>query len=308
MGYLALAVAPQAGDALFIPEGWWHSVESAGGTLAVNHWWASGVSAGLGTAADSFYLRRLSQSLMEQRKQEVLGALPRADLEVLVEDPEVQRQLAQLTGEGLRWSGEGDLSLTWAAAGGDGSSTGQEGLSKGQEGGSPGGGSSSSGSRQQELNKRLEGGERAGLGALLARVEEHERQQLPGPDDEASPAVDAVLASLAAAGSDALMRVLLALRHRRPAAARHLLLRVLSPAGWELLAATGERYEAEGASAGGGAQQAEEVAQLFFDTLYSAVEDRQVLLGVILRRKEALSKRCLAAVLREALSTELWMG
>lgn len=30
------------GDALFIPEGWWHQVESAPGTLAVNHWRVGG--------------------------------------------------------------------------------------------------------------------------------------------------------------------------------------------------------------------------------------------------------------------------
>ena len=31
----------QAGDALLIPEGWWHQVDSDPATLAVNFWWAS---------------------------------------------------------------------------------------------------------------------------------------------------------------------------------------------------------------------------------------------------------------------------
>ena len=34
----AIAVALGAGDALFIPEGYWHQVNSSGTTIAVNYW------------------------------------------------------------------------------------------------------------------------------------------------------------------------------------------------------------------------------------------------------------------------------
>ena len=34
----AIAVTLRAGDALFIPEGFWHQVDSSGGTIAVNYW------------------------------------------------------------------------------------------------------------------------------------------------------------------------------------------------------------------------------------------------------------------------------
>ncbi len=37
----ALLCARQPGDALFIPEGWWHSVRSAPASAAVNLWWRS---------------------------------------------------------------------------------------------------------------------------------------------------------------------------------------------------------------------------------------------------------------------------
>ena len=38
---LVTACVCQAGDALLIPEGWWHQVDSDPATLAVNFWWAS---------------------------------------------------------------------------------------------------------------------------------------------------------------------------------------------------------------------------------------------------------------------------
>ena len=38
------------GDALFLPEGWWHAVASAELTVAVNYWWNSRWAEGLGAA------------------------------------------------------------------------------------------------------------------------------------------------------------------------------------------------------------------------------------------------------------------
>jgi hypothetical protein len=39
----------QAGDQLFIPEGWWHQVDSTHRTAAVNFWWESDFTANLGS-------------------------------------------------------------------------------------------------------------------------------------------------------------------------------------------------------------------------------------------------------------------
>jgi hypothetical protein len=47
------AMVGQPGDALFIPEGWWHQVNSEAGTIAVNFWWSSGITASIGTARPS---------------------------------------------------------------------------------------------------------------------------------------------------------------------------------------------------------------------------------------------------------------
>eukprot|EP00887_Chlorella_sp_A99_P005405 scaffold1.g5405.t1 len=254
----------QPGDALFIPEGWWHQVESGAHTLAVNCWWESAVSAALGTPTDAFYLRRLAQSLLEQEKVRALAALERLDLAALLPTPEVHGQLCRLQQEDPAWNAGGWL-LEMSGGGGTQEEGGQE-------------------LKQQALSSRLEGGELAALGALLA-------------------CVDAVLASLAAQGVEPLMRVLLVLRRRRPAATARLLLAVLGPAAWELITAVGERAEAGAAAAGAAPGTAEALVQAFFDELYSAVgEDRQGLLDVILERKEALARACLAEALRGALS------
>ena len=40
-----------AGDAVFIPEGWWHQVDSSDHTIAVNFWWQSAMARILGAGA-----------------------------------------------------------------------------------------------------------------------------------------------------------------------------------------------------------------------------------------------------------------
>jgi len=60
--------ALQAGDAIHIPEGWWHQINSAAGTIAINIWWRSAFDELLGSHMDSYYLRRALQSLTETRK------------------------------------------------------------------------------------------------------------------------------------------------------------------------------------------------------------------------------------------------
>lgn len=65
----------QASDALFLPEGWWHQVDSAGVTIAVNFWWRSLFDRLLGGPMDAYLLRRATQSLTDARKAELLRQL-----------------------------------------------------------------------------------------------------------------------------------------------------------------------------------------------------------------------------------------
>jgi mannose-6-phosphate isomerase-like protein (cupin superfamily) len=61
----------QAGDALFIPEGWWHAVKSQEGTISVNHWFAASIHSDLvDLPAFPHTIRRYFQ----QRAHEALDA------------------------------------------------------------------------------------------------------------------------------------------------------------------------------------------------------------------------------------------
>ncbi len=47
-GAVSQVVTLRAGDALFLPEGWWHQVDSDGATIAVNYWRARALRVGAG--------------------------------------------------------------------------------------------------------------------------------------------------------------------------------------------------------------------------------------------------------------------
>ena len=57
------------GDALYIPEGWWHQVTSAPHTVAVNFWWESSFTMNLGGQLDSYYARKTMESLVAAQKK-----------------------------------------------------------------------------------------------------------------------------------------------------------------------------------------------------------------------------------------------
>ncbi|KAF9618598.1 hypothetical protein IFM89_002293 [Coptis chinensis] len=55
-------VTLHAGDALFIPEGWFHQVDSDDLTIAVNYWWQSSIMSSMSEHMDAYYLRRVMRS------------------------------------------------------------------------------------------------------------------------------------------------------------------------------------------------------------------------------------------------------
>ncbi|XP_057825847.2 lysine-specific demethylase JMJ31 isoform X2 [Cryptomeria japonica] len=58
-----------AGDALFIPEGWFHQVDSDDLTIAVNFWWPSKIMLAMQKHMDSYYLRRIISRLVDSEKE-----------------------------------------------------------------------------------------------------------------------------------------------------------------------------------------------------------------------------------------------
>jgi len=70
LGMLEICLLP--GDALYIPQGWWHQVLSVKGTLAVNFWWKSPIIFNPGDPEESYALRRIAQSLAARRRDEIV--------------------------------------------------------------------------------------------------------------------------------------------------------------------------------------------------------------------------------------------
>lgn len=62
-----------SGDALFIPEGWFHQVDSEDLTIAVNFWWRSNLMSGMSEHMDAYYLRILLRRLTDKQMNRVLG-------------------------------------------------------------------------------------------------------------------------------------------------------------------------------------------------------------------------------------------
>ncbi|KAH7652266.1 tRNA(Phe) (7-(3-amino-3-carboxypropyl)wyosine(37)-C(2))-hydroxylase protein [Dioscorea alata] len=69
-----------AGDALFIPEGWFHQVDSNDLTIAVNFWWKSFMMTNMSEHMEAYYLRRILSRLLEREKNKMLCKSPFANL------------------------------------------------------------------------------------------------------------------------------------------------------------------------------------------------------------------------------------
>ncbi|GAB2234584.1 hypothetical protein Droror1_Dr00003840 [Drosera rotundifolia] len=61
------------GDALFIPEGWFHQVDSDALTVAVNIWWRSKIMCNMSEHMDAYYLRILLRRLVEKEMNQMLN-------------------------------------------------------------------------------------------------------------------------------------------------------------------------------------------------------------------------------------------
>ncbi|XP_031474440.1 lysine-specific demethylase JMJ31 isoform X2 [Nymphaea colorata] len=66
-------VSLSAGDALFIPEGWFHQVDSDDLTIAINFWWQSDIMSAMVEHMDAFYLRIILRRLMDKEMERVLN-------------------------------------------------------------------------------------------------------------------------------------------------------------------------------------------------------------------------------------------
>ncbi|KAI3971953.1 hypothetical protein MKX01_030154 [Papaver californicum] len=65
-------VTLQAGDALFLPEGWLHQVNSDDVTIAFNFWWRSSIMSSLPKHMDAYYLRTILRRLVNTKIDQML--------------------------------------------------------------------------------------------------------------------------------------------------------------------------------------------------------------------------------------------
>ncbi|BFG43090.1 hypothetical protein CerSpe_293640 [Prunus speciosa] len=70
-----------AGDALFIPEGWFHQVDSDDLTIAVNFWWRSNIVSNMSEHMDAYYLRIILRRLTDKEMNRVLPKSSLAEME-----------------------------------------------------------------------------------------------------------------------------------------------------------------------------------------------------------------------------------
>ncbi|TKW17052.1 hypothetical protein SEVIR_5G340500v4 [Setaria viridis] len=69
------------GDVLFIPEGWYHQVDSDDLTIAVNFWWKSRIMTQMLEHMDAYYLRRIVSRLVDKEMNIMVQKSPFCRLE-----------------------------------------------------------------------------------------------------------------------------------------------------------------------------------------------------------------------------------
>ncbi|KAF7024117.1 hypothetical protein CFC21_036515 [Triticum aestivum] len=65
-------VVLNCGDALFIPEGWYHQVDSDDLTIAINFWWKSRIMTEMLEHMDAYYLRRILRRLVDTEMNKIV--------------------------------------------------------------------------------------------------------------------------------------------------------------------------------------------------------------------------------------------
>ncbi|CAO2194860.1 unnamed protein product [Urochloa humidicola] len=64
------------GDVLFIPEGWYHQVDSDDFTIAINFWWKSRIMTQMLEHMDAYYLRRILSRLVDKEMNNMVQKSP----------------------------------------------------------------------------------------------------------------------------------------------------------------------------------------------------------------------------------------
>jgi hypothetical protein len=277
-----------AGDALYIPEGYYHQVVSDAGTLGVNFWWTSRRVAGFeGAPSEGYLMRRLAQSLMEKRRHDMVQEVCftasnflATSLGEQVEQQSIQREYRDAL---QRYRAPSFLGF--------------------------------------EQCSELEIVIGSALLSLTAHLQSLPTSSHAGPQQSDEDQATLLVALLLQMGANCLMRTFLAMRYADTVLMAQVLLRTMGPLAWEMLTHALEMdvcrrglKQRNGLSsstneeAHGEAQEEalERSLSRFYDELYSCVpaDGRQLLTSTMLHRKNELNRRAMKEVLMRELDVD----
>mmetsp|Transcript_17098 Transcript_17098/g.42965 ORF Transcript_17098/g.42965 Transcript_17098/m.42965 type:complete len:333 (-) Transcript_17098:111-1109(-) len=287
---LAVAVTLQAGDALFIPEGWWHQVTSVAGTSAVNFWWQSKASAAIGGANDSFYLRHVMGSMIATEKTRRLDAVTPYPLG---QDDDAAQTPTSLMPKTCKRARDNDTA-TEAHSCEEGARCAHHSSSSGSPPSS-----SSGGIEESESCSRLDGQLSSREMRAMQLLAFHGTADVdaspdPGTIEHASSNVPSRV--FAALSPCEVQRVLIHMASATPRTLEFLLLHSLSPVAVEMMTAKFEAAD-EVATAPGNTHQV-------YEQLYSVCTDHRQLMQSLIKKKERFSAECCLAVMSENLNLD----
>ncbi|ESQ41996.1 hypothetical protein EUTSA_v10013262mg [Eutrema salsugineum] len=257
-----------AGDAVFIPEGWFHQVDSDELTIAVNFWWQSNIMSNMPEHMDSYYLRRITRRLIDREMSLLVLKPSSADL--------------KLPSEHIDQSHSGQ-----AEDGNENSSN--ESIEKGI-----------STSREKTLLHDLDPSACQALHELISLVHDHVnavdtsrglQHTSPSCSDPASESDnskilvnrledDSVAHVLCNLEASKLREVLLAMARYFPRTLEALILHMLSPVAAEVLTQKFDEIDQ---------QTGEEDRNQFYREFYGAFDDESAAMDIILSKKEAFA-------------------
>lgn len=279
-------VVLQAGDALFIPEGWFHQVDSDDLTIAVNFWWQSHTISSMSEHMDAYYLRRILRRLMDREMNDVLR-VPCS----LVDMDETESHEPDVSS--IRGMDQGVQCLSQALEGGD---------LKEKE------------LREKTSSHELEPCTAQALHGLITLVHEHvsasdqigalQSSSTNGSADEERMKLtclhslenDQVATFIWNLEPCILQKVLLTMANNFPRTLEALILHLLSPVGAEVLTRKFEQMDQ---------QNTEEDQKRFYEVFYSLFDDQFAVMDAILNRKESFAGQVFKSVLDKYVGVNL---
>ncbi|XP_008451321.1 lysine-specific demethylase JMJ31 isoform X3 [Cucumis melo] len=266
-------VVLRAGDALFIPEGWFHQVDSDELTIAVNFWWQSHMMSSVSDHMDAYYLRRILRRLMDREMNEVLRvpcSLAEMD-ETKSHEPDVL---------GIKGMDQGVQCLSQAFEGGD---------LKEKE------------LREETFSHELELCSARALHGLMTLVHDHVSVsdqtgalQSSSTNGSADGEESMNFTSLNSLENDqvaisiwnlepcVLQKVLLTMANNFPRTLEALILHLLSPIGAEVLTRKFDQMDQRNTA---------EDQKRFYEVFYSSFDDQFAVMDAILNRKESFARQ-----------------